>query len=87
MVWSQGLGKECANIFKHPAEDTTARVEKAIDLLAAKYTLPKSVVNARCDALVKGGERGKEYLGADATSVFAGGGKERKISRAKANTW
>ena len=51
--------------------------------IAGAMGLPDFVVNARCDALLKGGtindviERGKLYLEAGATCIFVWGGRKR----------
>ncbi|KAI1364705.1 Phosphoenolpyruvate/pyruvate domain-containing protein [Xylaria arbuscula] len=66
-------------------DEATSRVERVLKV-ARERGVPDFVVNARCDALVKGRDldevlvRGNKYLAAGATTVFVWGGK-RDITR------
>ncbi|KAI0503156.1 Phosphoenolpyruvate/pyruvate domain-containing protein [Xylaria bambusicola] len=69
-----------------PAE-AASRIERVLEV-AKERGVPDFVVNARCDALVKGHSildavvRGKRYLAAGATTVFVWGGK-RGVTRSE----
>ncbi|GAW15721.1 hypothetical protein ANO14919_051400 [Xylariales sp. No.14919] len=66
-------------------DEASSRIERVLKV-ARRRGVPDFVVNARCDALVKGLEldealsRGKRYLAAGATTVFVWGG-QRGVSR------
>jgi len=72
----------------YPVEEATSRVQRALKA-ATDSGVPDFVVNARCDALIRGGtldeviERGKKYLEAGATTVFVWGGSKRGVSGAE----
>ncbi|KAI9705226.1 MAG: hypothetical protein M1820_005373 [Bogoriella megaspora] len=63
-------------------EEAVARINKLL-AVAKSQGVPDFVVNARCDALVQGGQlseavkRGQAYLAAGATTVFVWGGSVR----------
>ncbi|KAK5635114.1 hypothetical protein RRF57_010826 [Xylaria bambusicola] len=69
-----------------PAE-AASRIERVLEVTKERG-VPDFVVNARCDALVKGHSlndalvRGKRYLAAGATTVFVWGGK-RGVARSE----
>ncbi|KAI0433233.1 Phosphoenolpyruvate/pyruvate domain-containing protein [Xylaria sp. FL1042] len=71
----------------YDVDEAVSRIKRVLDV-ARERGVPDFVVNARCDALVKGLDldealsRGKRYLAAGATSVFVWGGK-RGVSRAE----
>ncbi|KAI0972943.1 Phosphoenolpyruvate/pyruvate domain-containing protein [Xylaria arbuscula] len=64
----------------YDVDEASSRIERVFDV-ARQRGVPDFVVNARCDALVKGLDldevlsRGKRYLAAGATSIFVWGGK------------
>ncbi|KAI0539341.1 Phosphoenolpyruvate/pyruvate domain-containing protein [Xylaria digitata] len=66
-------------------DEASSRIERVLEI-ARRRGVPDFVVNARCDALVKGLSldevlsRGKKYLAAGATTVFVWGG-QRGVSR------
>ncbi|KAI1193570.1 Phosphoenolpyruvate/pyruvate domain-containing protein [Nemania serpens] len=69
----------------YDVDEASSRVERVLEV-ARHRGVPDFVVNARCDALVKGWAvedavvRGKRYLAAGATTVFVWGGK-RGVAR------
>ncbi|KAI1422789.1 Phosphoenolpyruvate/pyruvate domain-containing protein [Xylaria sp. FL1777] len=69
----------------YDVDEASARIERVLDV-AKQRGVPDFVVNARCDALLKGHaldevlSRGKRYLAAGATTVFVWGAK-RGVSR------
>jgi len=77
-----------ANKKMYSLEVAKKRVERAL-AVAKNKGVPDFVINARCDALVQGGQfdevliRGKQYLAAGATTVFVWGGS-RGVSRREA---
>jgi 2-methylisocitrate lyase-like PEP mutase family enzyme len=79
-----------ANKKMYSPEVAAERVKRALTVAKHKG-VPDFVVNARCDALVQGGEfdevlvRGRQYIAAGATTVFVWGGK-RGVSRDEVQT-
>jgi len=69
-------------------QEAVDRVRRAL-AAANESGVPDFVVNARCDALLHGGDmdevcrRGQRYLEAGATCVFVWGGSKRGVSRAE----
>ncbi|KAF2733836.1 Phosphoenolpyruvate/pyruvate domain-containing protein [Polyplosphaeria fusca] len=74
--------KESQKIY--PVAAAVDRIKKVLSI-AKNMGVPDFVVNARCDALIHGGElddviqRGKQYLAAGATTVFVWGGSKRGV--------
>ncbi|KAL6250396.1 hypothetical protein RBB50_002698 [Rhinocladiella similis] len=72
----------------YPVETAVQRIQLSLKT-ARDLGVPKFVVNARCDTLVRGGgmdeviARGKRYLDAGATTVFVWGGSRRGVTRAE----
>jgi 2-methylisocitrate lyase-like PEP mutase family enzyme len=66
----------------HSKSTAVSRIKRTLST-AQQQGVPDFVVNARCDALIHGGElqevieRGKAYLEAGATTVFVWGGSQR----------